>query len=164
MKTELQIHTWPDKILQKKCKEIPLVDKKIGKLLDRMVILMREKQGVGLAGNQVGLDLRLVVIETKEGILKLVNPCITKSEGRINLMEGCLSFPGIELKVKRAKKIFVSALNEAGRAVEYKTEGLLSAIFQHEVDHLNGISFIDRVALWDRWKIKPLLKKIRRSK
>ncbi|UCD15346.1 MAG: peptide deformylase [Candidatus Omnitrophota bacterium] len=163
MRIGLRIHTWPESILRKKCKEVKIVDERIEQLFEQMVLLMRANKGIGLAANQVGLDLRLVVIETQTGILKLVNPRIVKTEGRIDFIEGCLSFPGIELKIKRARRVRVSALNEKGVALDYQAEGMLAVVFQHEVDHINGIPFIDRVSFWTRLKIRPLLKKIEKE-
>lgn len=157
---ELRIRTWPDNILKKKCRPVKVVDGNIRRLLDEMLFLMQEFKGVGLAANQVGLDLSLVVMENGEDVIKLVNPKIIKKDGRMNFLEGCLSFPGIELKVKRAKKVWVSSLNENGEVMEYEAEGLLAVIFQHEIDHINGISFIDKVSLWKKMKVRPLLKKI----
>ncbi|MBU1121538.1 MAG: peptide deformylase [Candidatus Omnitrophota bacterium] len=161
-KIGLRIYSWPDAILKKKCTEVKFVDERIRHLFDQMIILMRESKGIGLAGNQVGLDLRLVVIETQEGILRLVNPRIIKSEGRIDFLEGCLSFPGIELKIRRAKKVWVTALDENGQPLDYEVEGPLAVVFQHEVDHLNGILFIERVSFWKRLRIGHLLKKIKK--
>lgn len=158
---ELRIHTWPDNILKKKCRQVEIVDGSIRRLLDEMLFLMRENKGVGLAANQAGLDLRLIVIEDRGEVIKLVNPKIMKKEGRMTFLEGCLSFPGIELKIKRAKKIWVSSLNEKGEAVDYEAEGLLAVIFQHEIDHINGVSFIEKVSLLEKIKVRPLLKKIK---
>lgn len=158
---ELRIYTWPDNILKKKCRPVKVVDGNIRRLLDEMLFLMQEFKGVGLAANQVGLDLSLIVVEDREKFIKLVNPKIVGEEGQISFLEGCLSFPGIELKVKRAKKVWVSSLNENGEVVECEAEGLLAVIFQHEIDHINGISFIEKVSLWKKMKIRPLLKKIK---
>ncbi len=158
---ELRIRTWPDNLLKKKCREVEVVDGSIRRLLDEMHFLVQENKGVGLAANQAGLDLKLIVIEDRDEVIKLVNPKIIKKEGRMTFLEGCLSFPGIELKVKRAKKVWVSSLNEKGEAVNYEAEGLLAVIFQHEIDHINGISFIDKVSFLEKIKIRPLLKKIK---
>lgn len=158
---ELRIRTWPDNLLKKKCRPVEVVDGSIRRLLDEMLFLMRENKGVGLAANQAGLNLRLIVIEDRGKVIKLVNPKIIKKEGRINFLEGCLSFPGIELKVKRAKKVWVSSLNENGETMDYEAEGLLAVIFQHEIDHINGVSFIEKVSLLEKMKIRPLLKKIK---
>jgi peptide deformylase len=159
-KTELKIHTWPDKILKKKCKKVKVVDDSIRQLLDDMHKIMVETKGVGLAANQVGLTLNLAVIEFEDKLFKLVNPCIIKKEGKTVFLEGCLSFPELEIKVKRAKKIWISAYNEKGEPIEIEFDGIFSVVAQHELDHLKGIVFIDRIPLWQRLKILPQLKTI----
>jgi peptide deformylase len=125
---------------------------------------MRQQKGVGLAANQAGLNLRLVVIELEGDLFKLVNPCIVKKSGKTAILEGCLSFPELELKVKRAKKVWISYLNEKGEPLHLETDGVLAIIVQHEIDHLNGISFIDRVPFWQRIKISGQLRAIKRKK
>ena len=159
-KTKLRIYTWPEGILRKKCQRVGKVDEEIKCLLDEMLSLMRISGGAGLAGNQVGLDLSLIVIEVKNHIFKLVNPEITKREGSVSFPEGCLSFPGLELKVKRDNKIWVSALDEEGKPAEIEAEGFLAVIFQHEIDHIKGMAFIDRVSFWQRAKVYSKLRKI----
>jgi peptide deformylase len=123
---------------------------------------MREHKGVGLAANQAGLTLRLAVIEAEDKVFKLVNPVIIKKSGRIAILEGCLSFPGLELKVRRYGKIWVRSLNEKGEPLNLEVEDTLAIVFQHEIDHLDGICFIDRIPFWERLKIVPKLKAIKR--
>lgn len=142
-----------------------MVDEKVRESLDEMLSMMRVSGGAGLAGNQAGLDLSLLVIEVENHIFKLVNPQIVKSEGSVSFPEGCLSFPGLELEVKRANKVWITALNEDGKPVEIEAEGFLSVIFQHEIDHIRGVVFIDRISFWQRLKTYPKLRKIiRRTK
>jgi len=142
-----------------------MVDEKIRESLDEMLSLMRVSGGTGLAGNQAGLNLSLLVIEVKNHIFQLVNPQIVKSEGSISFSEGCLSFPGVELEVKRANKVWITALNKEGKPVEIEAEGFLAVIFQHEIDHIRGVVFIDRISFWQRVKTYPKLRKIiRRTK
>ena len=163
--TKLRIHTWPEDVLRKKCQKIGKVDERVKCLLNEMLSLMRVSGGAGLAGNQAGLDLSLVVIELENQIFKLVNPKIVKREGSVSFPEGCLSFPGLELEVKRNDKVWVSALNEEGKFVEIEAEGFLAVIFQHEIDHIEGITFIDKVSFWQKAKAYPKLRKIiRRTK
>jgi len=159
-KTKLRIHTWPEDILRNRCRKIEKVDEQVKHLLDEMFSLMLIGGGIGLAGNQAGLDLSLVVIENEGRIFKLVNPEITKREGSIKFPEGCLSFPGLELEVKRNRKVWVSALDQEGKPVEIEAEGFLAVVLQHEIDHIEGVAFIDRVSFWDRVKIYPKLRKI----
>jgi peptide deformylase len=157
---ELRIHTWPDKILRKKCKKVERVDAQIRGILDKMYYLMEEEKGVGLAANQVGVDLALIVAKAEDRVFKLVNPRIVKKEGRIEFEEGCLSFPDLVLKTKRAAKVWISSLDESGQALDIEAEGSLSVIFQHEIDHINGVLFIDRVPLWKRIELKLKLARI----
>ncbi|MFH1505084.1 MAG: peptide deformylase [Candidatus Omnitrophota bacterium] len=159
-KIKLKIHTWPEEILKKKCKTVRKVDDKVKGFLNEMLSLMRIHSGVGLAANQVGLDLSLIVVEFKDRVLKLVNPCIIRAQGIITLKEGCLSFPDLELEVKRRNKIQVQALNEQGKSIKLKVEGVLSVILQHEIDHINGIVFIDKISLWQKLRVSGKLRAI----
>lgn len=163
MKTKLKIHKWPDKILTKQSAKIERPDQDTKDILDQMYILMKASDGVGLAANQVGLAMQLIVIEAGGEIYKLINPKITKREGSITLQEGCLSFPGIELEVKRSDKVFIEALDPKGQPVSLKPEGVLAVIFQHEIDHINGVTFVDRVSFWQRLKMSSKLRKIKKG-
>jgi peptide deformylase len=163
MKTKLKIHKWPDKILTKQSAKIERPDQDTKDILDQMYVLMKASDGVGLAANQVGLAMQLIVIEAGGEIYKLINPKITKKEGSITLQEGCLSFPGIELEVKRSHKVFIEALDQKGQPVSLKPEGVLAVIFQHEIDHINGVTFVDRVSFWQRLKMSSKLKKIKKG-
>ncbi|MCF7916490.1 MAG: peptide deformylase [Candidatus Omnitrophica bacterium] len=162
--TKLKIRKWPDKILKEKAKKVDQVDQVIENILDQMYILMKASDGVGLAANQAGLTMQLVVIEFEGKVYKLVNPKITKKEGAVSFKEGCLSFPGIELEIKRNNKVCVEALDQKGESICFNAQGILAVIFQHEIDHINGITFIDRVSFWQRLKITPKLNKIKKEK
>jgi len=162
-KTKLRIHTWPEKILKKKCKKVEKVNNRIKELLDEMLALMRVNSGVGLAGNQAGLDLNLIVIEFDGKVYKLVNPRVVKAQGQICFREGCLSFPGLEIDVKRHKKVTVKALDEQGKPLDINAEGILAVILQHEIDHIRGVVFIDRISLWQRIKALPKLRAIKKK-
>ena len=122
-------------------------------------------KGAGLSANQIGLDLRLAVIMfTEKEIEKrfvLINPKIIGASGEITEPEGCLSVPGICWKVKRYEIVKVSALNEKGIPIEINAKGLFSRILQHETDHLNGKTFIDRLSPLHKIKLKPAIKKLR---
>lgn len=161
-KTKLKIHVWPEKILRKNCRRVEKFDDDLRQSLNEMQELMQSYEGVGLAANQVGLDISLVIIETADRIFKLVNPRIKKKEGLTKFIEGCLSFPRLELEVKRAKKIWVEAQDEYGNKMELEVEDLLAVIFQHEIDHIEGILFIDRVSFWQRLKALPIFRKIKK--
>ncbi len=161
-KIEIKIRTWPDKILLSKCKKVDAVNENIRQILNGMYSLMHENKGVGLAANQAGLNSRLIVIEAEDKFFKLINPCIVKKEGKISILEGCLSFPGLELEIKRAKKVWVRSLDEKGEPLDLEAEGVLAIIFQHEIDHLNGIVFIDRLPFWKRLSVLAQLRNIKK--
>lgn len=163
IKTKLKIHFWPDKILRKKCKPVKHFDENIRGILNDMCALMRVYNGVGLAANQAGIDLQLIVVEDKNKLFKLVNPRILKREGKIDFEEGCLSFPGVEIGIKRAKKIWLSAYDENGEKIGLEAEGIISVVLQHEIDHINGITFIDRLPLLQKLKIMPQLNALKKK-
>jgi peptide deformylase len=143
----LPIKVYPDKILRQKAKKVADVrDVKLQQLILNMSETMKEKDGIGLAAPQVGENLRIIVINTQDGVLALINPRILiKSLKREEMEEGCLSFPKIFGIVRRPVKILISALNKDGKRVRFTAKGFLARVIQHEVDHLNGILFIDKV-------------------
>ena len=161
-KTKLRIHTWPEKILSKKCKQVEEVNDSVRKSLYDMLALMRVSSGAGLAANQAGIGSSLIVVELDNNVFKLANPCIIKQEGEISFQEGCLSFPGLELEIKRSNKVWVQALDEQGKSVTIEAQGLLAVVFQHEIDHVQGVVFIDRVSFWQRLIAFRKLSKIKR--
>lgn len=134
-----------DDILRKKAKNVNLVDKKILTLLEDMAETMYQANGAGLAAPQIGILKRLVVIDIGTGLIKLINPFIVKSFGEQQEAEGCLSIPGIFGTVKRPEKVIVRALNEKGQTIELEGTELMARAFCHEIDHLDGVLFIDKV-------------------
>jgi peptide deformylase len=159
--TKLKIHVWPDPILRKKCRLVSTVDDDIRKQLEQMRLLMHSQNGIGLAANQAGLDASMIVCEIKGACIKLINPTIVKASGMVRFKEGCLSFPGIEIDVRRFAKILVKAKNEFGQDVEFEVDDVLAIILQHEIDHINGIPFIFRVPFWKRLKLAAKLAAIK---
>ncbi|PIS40970.1 MAG: peptide deformylase [Candidatus Kerfeldbacteria bacterium CG08_land_8_20_14_0_20_43_14] len=141
------IITHPNSILRQKAVELRLEEiPKIQELIYDMQETMSEKDGIGLAANQIGILKRIVVIADKEGPLILINPEIIEKSWLKNIMEeGCLSVPGVFGTVKRHKKITVAAINSRGETLKLKAEGMLARVIQHEIDHLDGILFIDKV-------------------
>ncbi|MEA4987100.1 MAG: peptide deformylase [Anaerovorax sp.] len=138
-----------DPILRKKCKPVEEVNNKIRQILDDMAETMYDSEnGAGLAASQVGILKRLVVIDMGSGLLKLVNPEIISEEGSQEVIEGCLSFPGQYGKLIRPKKVRVKALNEDGEPITLEGEGDMAKCFCHEIDHLNGVVFVDKVTEW----------------
>jgi peptide deformylase len=149
----LEIVKYPNPILRKKCEKVESLTPEMKKLIEDMIETMREKGGVGLAAPQVGILKRIIVVETTEGPRGFVNPKIVKKSREKEIMEeGCLSFPGLFLKVKRAKEAEIETLDENGKRI--KVQGFLARVLQHEIDHLDGILFIDRIGFWQRLRLK----------
>ncbi len=134
-----------DDILRKKCRQVETIDERILTLLDDMAETMYNAGGVGLAAPQIGILKRIVVIDVGEGLIELINPEITDVEGNIKDVEGCLSVPGKCGYVVRPEKVTVTALNRDGDKITISGEGLLAKAFCHELDHLDGIVFVDKV-------------------
>jgi peptide deformylase len=151
-----KIVTLPDPVLRRKAHAVTKFDKNLGTLIDDMVETMREAPGVGLAAPQVGLSERLIVVEYYEReedeeneeapkkVWAVVNPEIVKaSDERLMGVEGCLSIPGLLGEVERHAEVQVKGLNRHGKPMKVKAKGWLARIFQHEIDHLNGVMFTD---------------------
>ena len=134
-----------DTILRKKSKIVKAVDEKILELLEDMAETMYQEDGVGLAAPQIGILKRLVVIDVGEGLIKLINPVIIEASGEQQGIEGCLSVPGVSGEVIRPQKVRIGAQNEKGEYIELEGEDLLARAFCHELDHLEGILFIDKM-------------------
>lgn len=136
-----------DPVLRETAKEVRNITPGIKSLLEDMAETMYSVQGVGLAAPQVGIGKRLIVVDVRDehGLLKMINPVITGREGRETDVEGCLSFPGIYGEVERNCRITLRALDEDGNEREICASGLLARALQHEVDHLDGVLFVDRV-------------------
>ncbi len=149
----LQIKTLPDPVLRQKAKKISGIDPSILRLIENMKDTMYEANGVGLAAPQVGISLRLVVIclpeEDAEEIV-LINPEIIKSSGEREIDERCLSVPGYSGKVKRAVSVTAKGKNEKFKDVRIKADGLLAQALEHEIDHLNGVLYVDRLESPDK--------------
>lgn len=136
---------FPNPILRKKCKAVKKVTPQIVKLIDDMIETMHQAPGVGLAAPQVGEPIRVIVADIGIGEISLVNPEIIKKWGSQVFYEGCLSLPGVEAPVERASHVRVRGLNREGEPIEIEAEDLLATVLQHEIDHLDGMVFIDRV-------------------
>lgn len=154
---KLEIKIYPDHVLRKKARPVEKAGSDERKLAYDMIETMRSANGVGLAAPQVGISKRIIVAEDTEGdnkvVLVLVNPKIISKKGRTSFCEGCLSLPGVTSDVVRPEFITVEALNLDGDMFKINAEGLLSRIIQHEIDHLDGIVFIDRIGILKRKKI-----------
>lgn len=163
----LNILEYPHPLLRKKCTPVEKIDKHILTILDNMAETMYEAPGIGLAASQIGIDKRLIVVdigeddETKrEGRLyKIINPEIIKKSGSVEYEEGCLSIPGIKDLVKRAAVVTLKGFDQTGKEIIIEAEELLAVCFQHELDHLDGILFIDHLSKLKRDLIKAKLNK-----
>ncbi|MFD3156504.1 peptide deformylase [Haloimpatiens sp. FM7330] len=134
-----------DEILRKKCRKIEKVDERLLTLIEDMKETMYKADGVGLAGPQVGILKRLAVIDVGNGPIVIINPEIIETKGSEVDIEGCLSIPGRQGTVERPTYVKVKALNEKGEEAILEGEGLLARAFCHEIDHLYGVLFIDKV-------------------
>ncbi len=144
------IREYGDEILTKKAKEVEVIDEKIQILIDDMLETMHKYNGVGLAAPQVGILKQIITIDVtveggEEEIYVLINPKIEKTKGEQIVEEGCLSFPNQFAKIKRPKEVVVTALDRNGKKVKIIGRDLLAQALAHEIDHLNGELFIDKI-------------------
>jgi len=140
-----KIRKYGDEILRKKSKPVEVFDSRLAMLLDDMAETMRNAEGVGLAAPQIGVLRRVVVVDVGDGLLELVNPEIIEEQGEVIDVEGCLSIPEVSGEVARPQKVKVRAYDRNGKTFEIEGEDLLARAFCHEIDHLNGILFVDKV-------------------
>jgi peptide deformylase len=162
------IRKFPDPVLRKKTDRVTKINGAIERLIEDMVETMHAAPGVGLAANQVGVPLQVAVIdlsaredkEKRHPLLVIINPEILSLEGSVVEEEGCLSIPEYAEKVKRAARVKVRAQDRTGKAFELEAEGLLAKALQHEIDHLNGLLFVDRLSPLKKNIFKRRLKKM----
>jgi peptide deformylase len=162
-----QIRTYPDPVLREKTKHVERIDSSIERLIKDMVETMHAAPGVGLAANQVGVPLQLAVIdlssredkEQRHPLLVIINPEILVMEGSVIEEEGCLSIPDYAEKVNRAARVTVRAQDRTGKQFELEAEGLMAKALQHEIDHLNGLLFVDRLSPLKKSLFKRRFKK-----
>lgn len=136
-----------DEILKKKSREVEQIDDRMQELIDDMIETMHKYNGVGLAAVQVGILKRLLVIDLYDdtGVIVMINPIIIKEKGEQEVDEGCLSFPNKFAKVIRPKEVVVEYTNREGKRMKIKAKDLLAQAICHEVDHLNGEVFVDKI-------------------
>lgn len=162
---KLDIKIYPDTVLRKKAIEVRKITDSDRKLAYDMVEAMRADNGVGLAAPQVGILRRIIVIEDvedKKQAIVLINPRITAKRGKSVFCEGCLSIPGVTNDVSRPAKVSLEAMNLDGKKISIEAAGLFARIAQHEIDHLDGILFIDRVGYFKRKKILKHLDSVKK--
>jgi peptide deformylase len=153
----LKIVKFPDPILRKKAKEVTKITPALVKLVNDMIETMHRAPGVGLAAPQVKKSLRIIVVDVGQGPLALINPKILEKSGSQVFTEGCLCLPGVEAPVERAAQVKVRATDVTGTEGTIEASGFLATVLQHEIDHLEGIVFIDRV------KDPSLIKSVRKA-
>lgn len=148
----LRIRTLPNPVLRQKAKRVTRIDKSVQKLIDDMIdTLHAEPNRAGLAAPQVGVPLRVAVIEVPEHeLITLVNPTIVKKEGERVVQEGCLSIPGYFGEIKRAETVRVRARDRHGKEFRLKAQGLLAQALEQEIEHLDGVLYIDHLESSDK--------------
>jgi peptide deformylase len=153
-----EIKQYPDPVLRARTKRVERIDEELQRLIEDMAETMYAAPGVGLAANQVGVPLQLAVIDIgvgeegrkKRQLVVLINPELIAEEGSVVSEEGCLSVPDVTEKVKRAARVKVRAQDRTGKEFELDADGLMAKALQHEIDHLNGIVFLDRLSALKR--------------
>jgi len=159
-----RIRTWPDDVLRRKAAPVEDFGEELQRLVDDMLETMYAAPGVGLAAPQVGVSRRVIVIDTSSNtepgdLVVLANPVLVEAEGEDEIEEGCLSVPDYSAKVKRAQRVAVRGHDRHGQPVEISGEDLLARALQHEIDHLEGTLFIDRLTPFRREIAKKKLRK-----
>jgi len=152
----------PKDVLRQKAKKVPRVDASIKRLIVDMMETMQQAEGVGLAAPQVGISLRIAVLQMPdEEPFAIINPKLVKRAGERLVMEGCLSVPGYQGEIKRSVSITVKGLDELGKEIRVKATGLMAQALEHEIDHLNGVLYIDRIEDESKlYKIEPKKDKV----
>ena len=155
----LRIRTLPDSVLRQKAKKVTKIDGSIRKLINEMIDTIHVTSGVGLAAPQVGVSLRVAIIELPEQeLITLINPEMVKRQGERVVQEACLSVPGYQGEIKRAVTVKVKAQNRQGKEFRLKGEELLAQALEHEIDHLDGTLYVDYIESPDKlWKLSEQL-------
>ena len=164
----LEILKYPHPLLKKRCKNVEEIDDEVRELIHNMIETMYDANGIGLAACQVGVPLRVIVldvspIDPQQGLLVMINPEIISEEGEIDHEEGCLSVPDCIEKVKRKEKVFVRGISPKGEGMSVGGEGILGFALQHEIDHLNGVLILNRMSGLKREIYRRKLKKEKRK-
>jgi peptide deformylase len=147
-----------DSVLRRKAKRVPKIDSSIQRLIDGMIETMKQSSGVGLAAPQVGVSLRVVVFQMPDDDepTAIINPEIVKRAGERDVTEGCLSIPGYYGEIKRSESVTVKGLDRQGKTIRIKAIGLIAQALEHELDHLNGILYVDHIESQEKLhKIEP---------
>jgi len=159
------IRLYPDPVLRVRCADVVELDDELRRLVSDMIETMHAAPGVGLAAPQVGIEQRVAVVDLSVGedpaqIHVLINPAVVRKEGLVTEAEGCLSIPGITEKVDRPEMVTVRALDLEGKPIELEAEGWLARAISHEIDHLDGVLFVDHLRGLRREKVRRQLRKL----
>ncbi|KPL01603.1 MAG: hypothetical protein AMJ90_07455 [candidate division Zixibacteria bacterium SM23_73_2] len=165
----LKIRTYGDPVLRERCREVEKIDGRIKKLVSDMLETLKNVGGIGLSANQVGESKRLFVVDmsrlTLEEIpLVVINPRIIEKKGKQTSEEGCLSVPGIWADVTRPQKLKIKGIDLNEKEIEVEGQGILAKVFSHEMDHLDGLFFVDRLRSIDKRLLSKKLKLIANKK
>ena len=157
MSVRVMHHLPNDSVLRRKARRVSSIDKSVHRLIDDMVETMHHSDGVGLAAPQIGVPLRVIVVQMPdEEPIAIINPAIVKRSGEREVSEACLSVPGYGGEIKRSVSVTVKGRDRQGKALRIKADGLLAQALEHEIDHLNGTLFIDHIESQDKLhKIEP---------
>jgi len=164
----LEIKKYPDKVLRLKAEPVRTIDNNILRLIDDMIETMYAARGIGLAAPQVGVSLRVIVVDVSirekgQGLITLINPEVLSIRGEIEGEEGCLSLPDYRAEIKRAREITLLGIDKEGKKIEIGGNGLLARALQHEIDHLDGTLIIDRISPIKREIFKRRFRKALRA-
>jgi peptide deformylase len=162
----LPIRIYGDPVLRRKAEQIKDIDGEVAGLAEQMIASLQKARGLGLAAPQVGRSRAMCIInlpaldEKHKKPLVLINPQVVMEQDRIIYQEGCLSFPGLYAEIERPAKVGVKGLDLDGKELEYQADEFLARVFQHEIDHLNGVLFIDRLSPIKRQLLKKQLREL----
>lgn len=157
----LTIRTYPDPVLRTPAEAVATFDDELREFGDAMVAALVKRVGYGLAAPQVGVSKRVIVVDVEDDFYVLANPAIVEtSQDRESYTEGCLSIPGVEAEVERPRRAVIDGVTMAGESVRIDAGGLLARVFQHEIDHLDGVLFIDHLSRIKRRRILKEYEKI----
>jgi peptide deformylase len=155
---ELEIRTYGDPVLRQATREVDEIDGRVAALAETMIETMRAAPGVGLAANQVGVSRRLFVYDAGEGPITVINPRIVESDGEYTYLEGCLSVPGHAWEITRPDRVHLVGLDLDGNELSLEASEFEGRIFQHELDHLDGVLLVERLDPDQRKEAKALLR------
>jgi len=160
--TKLKISLFGDPVLRKASKPVRQITEGHRQILNQMARLIHDNSGIGLAAPQVGINESMIVVDIGSGLYKLINPKVVKKEGIQVMEEGCLSVPGVCIKVKRARQVLVEARDENDKSVSIEAQDLLACVFQHEIDHLRGKLIVDYASFFEKLKMAAKLEELKK--